>query len=349
MSTSGRDLARVPPGLRLGYALAFTLALTAHPAHATSLLGSVRWATNSPSGVYRYDPVSFAVEGLVSGAEYGSEPGFFALLPDGDVLFSNPSFRNVLRYDGASLAFEGVFVAAGPELASPTRISLGTGLDLYVQDGTEILRYDGSTGSFVGTVVGGLSVSDTFRIGPDGAIWVMQQGSSFGNTHGGVARYDADSGALLSVFTTFDPTFYPGTAMAFSPDGSALFALGWGGPYGDGHIARYAVSTGDRTGLAQVGIPFFDSRDLVFGPDGLLYATGDSPCGRSFVSIDPTTLVESCVGSGNEYHYTVGMAFVPDVVPEPTLTLLLMLGLSASAIVSSRPRRARSRGSRRRP
>jgi hypothetical protein len=62
-----------------------------------------------------------------------------------------------------------------------------------------VLRYDGSTGAFLGAFVpagsGGLSLPEGLAFGPDGNLYVVSQGTD------NILRYDGSSGAFLGVFS----------------------------------------------------------------------------------------------------------------------------------------------------
>jgi subtilisin-like proprotein convertase family protein len=147
--------------------------------------------------------------------------------------------NNILRYNGATGAFLGVFVPGGSGgLANPNMLTFGPDTsgdgvqDLYVAAGN-VLRYDGLTGAFIDTFVDGAGAG-TLTFGPDGSLYV---GSGTG-----VSRYHTPlrdtyklslvAGAQLTLATatplgslnTLDPQlrFYdPAGTLVASDDNSA--------------------------------------------------------------------------------------------------------------------------------
>ena len=123
-----------------------------------------------------------------------------------------------------------------------------------------VLRYNGSTGAFVGKFasISGTPYSMTF--GPDGNLYV--------GTSNNISRYDGLSGALLNVFvpTTNGTTNPRPLDMAFGPDGN-LYVTG----AGTKPVWRYNGNTGqfiDTLTTFNVGSA---PEGLTFGADGNLY------------------------------------------------------------------------------
>ena len=114
-----------------------------------------------------------------------------------DLLVSSTNTSHVLRYDGTSGTFTGVF-AAGSELDAPVGLAFGPDNNLYVGSlGTsQILRYSGSTGAFIDVFAsgGGLSEPSGLVFGPDGHLYVSNRSPSQ------ILRYDGTTGALMDVF-----------------------------------------------------------------------------------------------------------------------------------------------------
>ena len=85
-------------------------------------------------------------------------------------------------------------------LNAPAGMAFGPDGDLYVASnyGDEVLRYDGSTGTFLGTFVGyqsgGLDEPDDLVFGPDGNLYV----TSFRTDQ--VLEYDGTTGESRGVF-----------------------------------------------------------------------------------------------------------------------------------------------------
>lgn len=135
---------------------------------------------------------------------------------------------NVVRYDGTTGAFRGVFVPKGSGgLSGPNNMTFGPDGDLYVSDSgisvssdtpvSAVLRYQGpsgrSPGAFMGEFVpagsGGLLQAQSVLFGPDGngdwhedlyvASAQLVGGNDKGN-HGTVKRYDGRTGAFIDTF-----------------------------------------------------------------------------------------------------------------------------------------------------
>ena len=72
--------------------------------------------------------------------------------------------------------------------------------DLFVGSGAtnQILRYDGTTGAFLGVFAsgGGLSLPDAHLFGPDGNLYVSSSHTD------NVLRYSGTTGAFLGVFAS---------------------------------------------------------------------------------------------------------------------------------------------------
>jgi hypothetical protein len=88
------------------------------------------------------------------------------LCPDSDLFLSSAATSEVMRYDGTTGAFEGVFVTAGSGgLNEAEGMAFGPNGNLFVASelGNAVLEYNGTTGAFVGEFVaadsGGLDQS----------------------------------------------------------------------------------------------------------------------------------------------------------------------------------------------
>src|SRR5262245_42049183 len=78
-------------------------------------------------------------------------PGGLAFGPDGNLYVSSGFSDSVLRYDGRTGAFLDAF-ATGGGLNSPTGLVFGPDGNLYVAGSlSKIVRYNGTTGEFIGT------------------------------------------------------------------------------------------------------------------------------------------------------------------------------------------------------
>src|SRR5579864_213508 len=188
-------------------------------------LYAVSQGTNA---VLRYDPVTGAPAGL-SGL-----PGDAVFIPSSTgldnprgLLFRNvyvyvtnasgtvaPGMNTVMRFDAATGAPAGVsgnpgdavFIASGSGgLANPSSIVFGPDGNAYVSSSASssnaVLRYDGTTGAFIGTFVpagsGGLDGPVGMAFRPDGYLYVVGWRSN------SVNRYQSATGAFAG---TVDPS-----------------------------------------------------------------------------------------------------------------------------------------------
>jgi sugar lactone lactonase YvrE len=230
--------------------------------------------------------------------------------PDGDLFVSSAGhgmtsstspMGAILRFDGSTGAFEGVFGEANftdSTLRVPIGLVFGPDGDLYVAsagglpghidpDFSAILRYDGTTGAFKGTfgdadrANSGLVRPQALVFGPDGNLYVS-------STHTDeVLKYNGTTGAFLGVFgeaNNADSGLTGPVALLFGPGGD-LFVVRTrfniinpppGGvippPANSEDVLRYDGQTGQFLG--------------VFAADAGL----DIPTHLVFTNTNPTTL-----------------------------------------------------------
>jgi DNA-binding beta-propeller fold protein YncE len=164
-------------------------------------------------------------------------PRSLAFGPDQDLYVSSAT-GEVLKYDGATGSFLGVFVDSGGNgggPADPYGLAFHEG-KLYVASyfPSEVKAFDAATGAFVSTFVssgaGGLAGPTALAFGPGGDLFV----TSLGNDT--IRRYSGSTGAFLSAFVgagsggldgPFDLAFRAAPAVpALSPAGCAMLAIG---------------------------------------------------------------------------------------------------------------------------
>ena len=177
----------------------------------------------------------------------------------GDLLVTSRFSDAVLRYDGATGAFLGVF-ADGGGLDNPVGLTYGPDGDLYVASAVtnSVLRYDGVTGDFVAALPG---VDDPRNVsfGPDGALYAASAGSNR------ILRWNASDG-VFEAFASGGGLSGP-TSFTFGPDGD-LYVVS----VLTDRIKRYDGTSGAFLGNF-VTTHLNGPHDLVFAPDGELYVT----------------------------------------------------------------------------
>ncbi len=173
------------------------------------------------------------------------------------------------------------FVPSGSGgLSQASEMTFGPDGNLYVSGAasSNVLRYDGQTGVFLGAFVptggGGLSRGAGVAFGPDGNLYVASAATSE------VLRYDGQTGAFLGAFVPSDSGgLNNAVGLLFGPDGNLYVTS-----YDTGEVMRYDGLTGAPLPSAgNSGAVFVKSGSgglshptgMVFGPDGNLYATGD--------------------------------------------------------------------------
>jgi len=148
-----------------------------------------------------------------------------------------------------------------------TGLAFGPDGNLYVasQSNNSVIRYDGSTGSFIDAFVpsgsGGLTTTEAVLFGPDGNLYVTEFA---GNR---ILRYDGVTGAFLGVFAS-DPSLVWARSMVFGPDGN-LYVAG----NQSNNVVRFNGTTGAFIDVFAIGIS--GANGLLFGPDGNLYVAAE--------------------------------------------------------------------------
>jgi DNA-binding beta-propeller fold protein YncE len=242
----------------------------------------------------------------------------------------------VVRFDGTTGAYidDFVFIRSGG-LHIPLGIVFGPSgtdantLDLYVVSfGTQsVLRYDGTTGTFLGEFVatgsGGLDGPASLAFGPGGDLFV----SDFYSDDPAVFRYQGPSGQIPGAF--IDQFVPPGSgglqvpgSLIFGPDGN-----------GDDHVDLYVTSAEVPGFNGKNGsVKRYDGVTGAFIDTFVAPSSGrlDDPLGMTFTRTDPVTL--------NYLGAPATHALVRSV-PEPACLLLANLGGAAIVLCYSQRRR----------
>ncbi len=179
--------------------------------------------------------------------------------PDGRLYVGGAADDTIRRYDGTTGQSLGTFATGGQ---IPIGLTFGPDGHLYVasRDGVGVLRYNGTTGAFMGRFA---TASTTvlwwafdLAFGPQGDLFV----TSF--ERGRVLRFNGTTGALIGTFATISGT--AAASLAWAPNGE-LYVGGT-----NGRIYRFNGTTGAAITSFDTGLT--DLRDIVFAPDGNIYA-----------------------------------------------------------------------------
>lgn len=191
--------------------------------------------------------------------------------PDGNLYVSSGS--SVLKYNGSTGAPLGAFVSSGSGgLNFVYGLTFGPDGNLYVTNspacpggcsaGGQVLKYDGTTGAFLGTFVDAtpdkLYGPGGIVFGPDGNLYVDSQGSSQ------IQKYNGSTGAFIATFVTNNGKEL-GTplGMVFGPDGNLYVAS-----QVNNRVIEYDGSTGAFLNIINVSgsSPNNAPRFLAFAP-----------------------------------------------------------------------------------
>jgi outer membrane protein assembly factor BamB len=218
-----------------------------------------------------------------------------AFLPDGSLLVASYGSGQILRYDGTSGSFIGAFATVGGPTGmlihngevfvssfSTGRINrydatggfLGTfattpqahgmvfGPDghLYVHTGTDIERFDGTSGAPLGAFASGngLNFAAGLTFGPDGDLYATAYQEYPNNL---VLQFDGTTGGFINNFIddSFPPTTPPGDPVQLAH--GLIFRDGYLYVAGGGEVRRYDAGTGafvDRFDAAgDLGYPTY--------------------------------------------------------------------------------------------
>jgi subtilisin-like proprotein convertase family protein/streptogramin lyase len=174
--------------------------------------GDLYVSSGNTDEVLHYDGTTGSSSGafVLAGDGGVDRPSDLLFGPDGNLYVSSAYTDEVLRYDGQTGAFLGVFVGDDPVTPG---VDESGGLDhptgfVFAPDGyfylggyksNNVLRYDGTTGTYLGDFVpagsGGLVGPADLDLGPDGHVYIASYHSQ------NVLRFDGTSGAFIDAMT----------------------------------------------------------------------------------------------------------------------------------------------------
>lgn len=180
-----------------------------------------------------------------------------------DILLAGFSADAIVRYDGSG-ALVGVF-ATDPTMNGPTAMVYDPSGNLLVLNefSHNVLRFDGTTGAFLGTFITstalgsvGLGDPSDMEIGPDGHLYLTGHFSTGAN----IWKFDVVTGAYLGSFASDPP-----------PKHTHGLTLGPGGDFYQGYVdlgqvVRFDGTTGAFEGVFTSGPGVGPIADMVFGP-----------------------------------------------------------------------------------
>lgn len=182
--------------------------------------------------------------------------------PDGDLYVGSAGNGRILRYDGATGEYLGMF-ASGEPLRQPFSLIFGPDGDLFVSSGPAVLRYT-PDGSFAGYAARDSSLLQPIglAVGPDNLLYVVNPAAP------AITRFDPDTGALIDIFVS-DSLAFP-SDVAFGPDGDLYVSNA-----GASRVVRFDGRTGAFEAVVAVlpdqGVPMglaFRGTRLVIGDFG---------------------------------------------------------------------------------
>jgi streptogramin lyase len=226
----------------------------------------------------------------------------------GNIYVSSSLTNTVLKFDPNGNCL-GEFITAGSGgLNNPRGLTFLPNGDLLVNshNGQQILRYDGTTGAFIGIFSDGSDISPiasmsphmTIKYGPDGAVWVAD------HTNNRILRFDAATGAFLSVFAQL-------------PAGSGVRSFEFMGNYvlisyhNNDLVVKYDYYTGAYVGdFANLADGIDGPTGITYGPDGKVYIGSLNTNQIVVFDTDGTVLSSIAVNSPKDILFKCGECFV---------------------------------------
>ena len=242
-----------------------------------------------PSVVYRFDNQGNTIGAFAGPDNHLASPRGMTFGPDGNFYVASSDTGEVLRYNGTTGAFMDVFVTAhSGSLLNAEAVVFGNDGYLYVADfGTsptgqydgQVLRYDASSGAFVGVFASMADVRGSpygMLFGPNGNLFVAVIGrNTAAGDVPGVLQFDG-TGQFINVFTQGGDLSFP-RGVVFGPDGNMYVV----DATNNSRVAKFDGTTGQYLGdFVPDDKGLMGSRMGAFGPDGLMYICSFS--GASF-------------------------------------------------------------------
>jgi hypothetical protein len=248
-----------------------------------------------------------------------------------DLLVTSAAARGnsqVLRFDGRTGAFLGIFDAGGGVVDPRDIVPVPPdGQQVIVNNGDgRLLRFDSRTGTFLGTFASQAGLNPGGGLfGPNGDYFVDAR------SRAAIARFDGATGAFLGDFIPAGLVAFP-RGFRFGPNGDLYFANGadpaTGG--GGGSVLKFDAQ-GNLLNRSFITDPALSPLALIIAPDGNILITSEFPFGAA-----------NSVGTVREYDpntgalvrvYDAGLG--PDGQPILSRPRGLVVGPDGSLYVSS--------------
>lgn len=193
-----------------------------------------------------------------------------------DLLVASKGTHQVLRYDGDTGDFVGIF-AEGGGLTLPDDLAFGPDGNLYVGSVSNILRFDGQTGDFIDVFASSTQGRHGLVFGPNGNLFTAFGPSGQPGSMWGVLQFDGETGENLGAFVSLPGTSIFPSDLDFGPDENLYVVV-------DGDVRRFDGQTGDFIDTfvtaGFLDIMNFDSDDNLYGAslvlNGVLRYDGQS-------------------------------------------------------------------------
>ena len=175
------------------------------------------------SNIWKYDVFTGAYLGSFAFAPPPTHTHGLTLGPGGDFYQGYVELGQVVRFDGSTGAFEGVFTS-GPGVGPIADIVFGPAhLFVTLDGGGGVARFDAVSGAFVDFLIPAGAFQSHWGLMIDGGMLYVSNKDT-----GTVKRFDATTGAFLGDFIVGGPSAFDMLAMAVVPEpaAAALLVLG---------------------------------------------------------------------------------------------------------------------------